>query len=178
MSSALTDPILDFYRGAALANGLQLVDVWQWPDAQLEDAHHFIQWLFPLDTPSAVNPDAPLVTESTIRAFAWDDMLRDRMQVSLQVMLRFYGLERLLLPNKKPVIIRARHFDERRGVWLWPNNHNHLRLTRIMRSLRLLGQPRDAEALCVCLEDISRVEGRDVITPETLEHWRDAAGRL
>ena len=171
------DPILEFYRGSALAKGLRLVDVWQWSNDQLEDAHDYIQWLFPLDTPSSATVDAPLVNDGTIRAFEWDDMLRDRMQVSLQVMLRFYGLERLVMPNKKLVIIRATTFDDRRVVWLLPNNHNHLRLTRIIRSLRILGQTKDAAALYACLKDISLVEGRDVIAPETLEHWRRASGR-
>jgi len=171
------DPILDFYRGAPLPNGVCLVDVWDWSFDQLEDAHDYIQWVFPLDRPSAVNPGAPLVTEETARAFAWDDVLRDRLQRSLATMLKFYGLERLVLPDDKLVVIRAVTFSERRGVWIWPNNHNHLRLTRIIRSLRLLGLKKDAVALAHCLDDIARVEGRDIISEDTSEHWRRAARR-
>jgi hypothetical protein len=59
-------------------------------------------------------------------------------------------------------------------VWIRPHNHNHLRLTRIIRSLKLLGLPKDAHALMLCLEDIHRVEGRDIISEETLKHWRQA----
>lgn len=168
------DAILEFFRGAPLANGLRLVDMWDWSFDQLEDAHDYIQWMFPLDTPSSVNPDAPLVTEETARAFAWDDVLKDRLHKSLAVMLKFYGLERLVLPDGKLAVIRAATFPERRGVWIWPHNHNHLRLTRIIRSLTLLGLPTDAHALMLCLEDIYRVEGRDIISDETLEHWRQA----
>lgn len=171
------DAILDFYRGASLPNGLRLVDVWEWSFDQLEDAHDYIQWVFPLDTESSANPDAPLVTEETKRAFSWDDVLRDRLQNSLAVMLRFYGLERLVLPDQKVVIIRAVTFAERRGVWIWPNNHNHLRLTRILRSLRLLGLKKDALALAHVLDDICRVEGRDIISDATAEHWRQAVRR-
>lgn len=169
------DPILAFYKGDAAPHGLRLVDVWDWTFDQLEDAHDYIQWVFPLDTPSAANPSAPLLTEETARAFSWDDVLRDRLERSLAVMLRFYGLERLTLPKEKVMIIRAVTFPERRGVWLWPNNHNHLRLTRIIRSLRLLGMKKDAAALAHCLDDIARTEGRDVITEDTLTHWRRAA---
>jgi len=171
------DAILEFYRGAPLASGLSLVDIWDWSFDQLEDAHDYIQWIFPLDTPSSANPAAPLLSEETARAFEWDDVLRDRLQNSLAVMLRFYGLERLVMPDKTVTVIRALTFSERRGVWLWPNNHNHLRLTRIIRSLRLLGQKKDAYALAHCLDDIYRVEGRDVISEETAEHWRQAARR-
>lgn len=171
------DAILKFYKGEPLPNGVRLVDVWGWSFDQLEDAHDYIQWVFPLDTPSSANPDAPLLTEETIRAFSWDEVLRDRLQKSLAVMLRFYGLERLALPGDKLVVIRAVTFPERRGVWIWPNNHNHLRLTRIIRSMRLLGQKKDAYALAQCLDDICRTEGRDIISEETAEHWRQAARR-
>ncbi len=171
------DAILDFYHGEPLANGRRLADIWDWSFDQLEDAHDYIQWMFPTDTPSPANPDAPLLSEEAARAFAWDDVLRDRVQRSLAVMLRFYGLERLVLPDDKLVVIRAVTFSDRRGVWLWPNNHNHLRLTRIIRSLRLLGLKKDAQALAKCLDDIARVEGRDSISEETAEHWRRAARR-
>ncbi len=171
------DAILEFYRGASLPSGLRLVDVWGWSFDQLEDAHDYIQWVFPLDTESASDPDAPVLTEETQRAFAWDDVLKDRVQKSLAVMLRFYGLERLVLPDDKLVVIRAITFPDRRGVWIWPNNHNHMRLTRILRSLRLLGLKKDAHALAKCLDDICRVEGRDIISDETAEQWRQAARR-
>ena len=168
------DPILAFYKGEPTPQGLRLADVWEWDFDQLEDAHDYIQWVFPLDTPSAANPQAPLVTEETARAFEWDDVLRDRVERSLTVLLRFYGLERLVLPKKKIMIIRAVTFPERRGVWLWPNNHNHLRLTRMLRSLRLLGARKDAAALGKILDDIARTEGRDVISEDTIMHWRRA----
>ncbi len=171
------DAILEFYRGERVPNGLRLVDIWGWSFDQLEDAHEYIQWMFPLDTPSSANPDAPLLCDDTARAFAWDDVLRDRLQQSFAVMLRFYGLERLVLPDDKLIVIRALTFSERRGVWLWPHNHNHLRLTRIIRSLRLLGLKKDAAALAQCLDDIHRVEGRDIISEDTAEHWRQAARR-
>ena len=45
-------------------------------------------------------------------------------------------------------------------------------LSRILRSLRLLGHERDARALFACLDDIARTDGRDVVTFETREHWR------
>lgn len=173
----MTDTILDFYRGEPLPNGRRLVDIWDWNFDQLEDAHDYIQWMFPLDTPSEANPGAPFITEEASRAFEWDDVLRDRLQKSLAVMLRFYGLERLVLPDDKVMIIRAVSFADRRGIWLWPNNHNHLRLTRIIRSLRLLGLKKDAQALAACLDDIARVEGRDIISDDTTQHWRRAARR-
>jgi len=170
------DAIVEFYRGAPLPNGRCLVDIWDWSFDQLENAHDYIQWIFPLDTPSAVNPGAPLLTEETARAFAWDDVLRDRLHKSLAVMLRFYGLERLAFPDGTLIVLRAANFQARRAVWISPRNHNHLRLTRIIRSLARLGLPDDARALALALKDIGRVEGRDIISEDTRDHWRRAGG--
>jgi hypothetical protein len=171
------DAIVEFYRGAPTPRGVRLVDIWDWSLDQLEDAHDYIQWLFPLDTPSSANPDAPLATEETARAFKWDEVLKDRLQMAYALMLRFYGLELLAFPDGTLKVIRAKDFQERRGVWIWPNSHNHLRLSRILKSLRLLGLKKEAQALFKVLEDVYRVEGRDIITVETYEHWRAAAGR-
>jgi Opioid growth factor receptor (OGFr) conserved region len=49
-------------------------------------------------------------------------------------------------PDDADRIVKAAAFPERSG-WLSPGNHNHLRLTRILRSLRLLGELRAAQAL-------------------------------
>jgi hypothetical protein len=172
--------VVDFYRGAALPNGTRLVDLWAWSDEALEASHDYIQWMFPLDMPSRANPSAPTLTEDDRRMFVWDDVLRDRLQISLGVMLRFFGLERVVVPpaegnrEGKVVILRARDFDRRRAVWLWPDHHNHRRLSRILRSLTILGHERDARALFACLDDIARTDGRDVVTFETREHWRRA----
>jgi hypothetical protein len=42
-------------------------------------------------------------------------------------------------------------FLERSRNWLRPGNHNHLRLTRIMQSLWILGLRAEAKALQRCL---------------------------
>lgn len=176
----MTPALIDFYRGAPLPDGTRLVDIWEWSDDVLEARHDYIQWMFPLDTPSQANPSAPTLTEDDRRTFIWDDMLRDRVQMSLGVMLRFFGLERVVVPpaeghrDSKVVVLRGHDFERRRAVWLWPDHHNHRRLSRILRSLTILGHERDARALFACLDDIARTEGRDAVTFETREHWRRA----
>jgi Opioid growth factor receptor (OGFr) conserved region len=58
------------------------------------------------------------------------------------------------------------------------SNHNHLRITRILKSLRLLGLEAEATAFFVCLADIYHVEsGKDApgISDETLTFWKAAA---
>jgi hypothetical protein len=59
--------------------------------------------------------------------------------------------------------------------WLHAGNHNHLRLTRILTSLRLLGLDDQSRALFLCLEQIAGGHPH-AISATTLDYWRRAAG--
>jgi len=138
----------------------------------LERNHDYIQWLFPLPEPSSANPDAPLLSASDVREFAGSEELRSNLVRSLIVMLRFYGLELVQSPAG-PVIHRSDTFHLRSKEWLTPFNHNFLRLTRILRSLTLLGCKEYADALFRCLEEIYR-ENPAIIGEDTFRYWKTA----
>jgi hypothetical protein len=62
--------------------------------------------------------------------------------------------------------------------WLHAGNHNHLRLTRMLRSLRVLGLEREAATLWDALRVLyerERAAGRRTITAETFAFWERAA---
>ncbi len=165
------DPLVRFYRAVAPDNrGRYLDDILAWDDAQLEETHDYIQWLFPITT-IGVNPEAPPANDVTIEAFRNDASLRAALRRSLERMLAFYGLQR-----SDDAIVRARDFESHRQ-WLTAGNHNHLRLTRILKSLRLLGLDADARALHGCLvqiADTERLAGRRSVSSDTLRFWNDA----
>ena len=128
--------ILSFYGGAGEDHaGRRWDDILRWPDERLEQVHDFIQWLFPLPEPSPVNPLAPVLDRETIAAFAARPELRANLRASLERMLRFYGLDL----RDGPTVTRTANFAARARNWLTPNNHNHLRITRILRCCWLLG---------------------------------------
>ena len=165
------DPIVAFYSGGPDGSGRTLGGILAWDDERLEAVHDYIQWVFPTSQPSGVNPLAPLVTAGTVRAFADEAVLRDRLRQSLDRMLIFYGLAR----NGDRVAIDALRFPVRSRVWLHPGNHNHLRLTRIMESLATLGLRADALALQRCLlEDIVTGRGVGAVSPPTAAFWKHA----
>ena len=58
--------------------------------------------------------------------------------------------------------------------WLTPNNHNFLRLTRIMKSITLLGLKPLAHALLDCLEARYAGEAGITIGARTMQYWRAA----
>jgi hypothetical protein len=165
------DPIVAFYKEVAPDNrGRYLTDILAFGDDALEYTHDYIQWLFPITT-VGVNPFAPPAGTATIDAFAQDDSLRVTLRRSLDRMLSFYGLVR-----DGDEIVPAEDFYAHRQ-WLTAGNHNHLRLTRILKSLRLLGLETDARALHGCLTQIAgneRAAGRRSISSDTLRFWDDA----
>jgi hypothetical protein len=167
------DAVVAFYQGERDSAGRTLADVVSWNDDRLEAVHDYIQWLFPTRQASGVNPDAPLVTDGTVAAFAADPELRDRLRSALERMLVFYGLRR----KGSRIVIDAGAFAMRSRVWLRPNNHNHLRLTRIMQSLAALGLRDDAVALQRCLiEDVSGGPAGDNVSKRTVAFWKEVIG--
>ena len=169
-------PLVAFYRdGAPDDENRTLAQILGWDDRRLEAIHDYIQWLFPLPERSGANPSAPTLDEATIQAFRSTPVMRDRLRQAFLRMLRFYGLA--WIPDSSdgtgPGIHRAANFGIRSGEWLSPMNHNHLRLTRILRSLRLLGLEEEAAALFRELDAIHQeYPGR--ITARTFDYWKDA----
>lgn len=164
--------LLRFYRRRGSDDrGRTLEAIRAFRTERLEGTHDFIQWLFPLPEPSGANPAAPRLSHDDVAAFAADAALRDELRASLDVMLRFYGLERSGGPEA-PRVERGANWRERSGEWLL-RPHNFLRITRILRSLALLGCAPEASAFLRCLEGICRDPAAG-IGERTLAYWRGA----
>lgn len=110
-------PVVDFYRGSSVET------VWADTDDRLERRHDYIQWLFPLPEPSRFSVTAPILTQADVAVFRGDVTLQDRVRRSLARMTLFFSRTR---------------------AWRRPHDHNHLRITRIIRCLTLLGMAPDA----------------------------------
>lgn len=163
--------ILNFYQGGRDDGGRTLSEILAWPDSELEAVHDFVQWLFPLPEQSGANPSAPVLDAATIQAFRESPELQSRLRQSFLRMVRFYGLD-----WEQDELRQAANFAAQASNWLNPGNHNHLRLTRMLRSLRLLGLDIESQALFHALTMIYRSHsGR--ITPRTYQFWVDAASR-
>lgn len=165
--------LLRFYRGEGRDHrGRRLADILAFDGARLESTHDFIQWLFPLPEPSGANAQAPLLSAADRAAFAADPALRAALRRSLDTMLAFYGLERRGLSGEVAVL-RGPRFGERSSEWL-DRPHNFLRISRMLRSLSLLGCGPEARAMLACLEGVFR-DHAAAIGEETLGYWRRAA---
>ena len=99
------------YRGRILAMLLQQTD------HQAETNHDYIQWMFPLDEPSRSVSGAPVLTELEIDEIRQSSLAQANLAKSARWFLGFL---------------------ERNDHWITKYNHNHLRITRVIKSLRLL----------------------------------------
>lgn len=134
------------------AAGRTLFDVLAMDNAALEQTHDFIQWLFPLREPSRAAPDAPVLSDAEVEAIRDSSMAQIALVAATDRMEAFY---------------RMTH------DWLMPNDHNHLRITRIIRSLRLLVGDDQADAFKAVI--LSMVEAtRAPVSARSRGYWQTA----
>jgi len=143
-------PLLQFYQGFGQdSEERSLKEIQQWDFNQLEYVHNYIQWLFPLTDRSHYNLDAPLLKLDDMQSFQSSPKLRQEVLYNLELMLNFYGFIRY-----SDKIVAANNFDQRIQQWLSFGNHNFLRITRILKSLKLLGLEHEATLFFNALDSI------------------------
>lgn len=176
----------EFLTGAEKnSHNKYLKDIWGYTDQRLELDHAYIQWIFPLDTPSDHNSLAPVISKSDIDNLASEKLklIQDNMIHSLSIMLHFYGFC-FLKPGEGKLIGRHEYkFSKNKQNWCVMHNHNHLRITRILKSLRLFGLEQYAVAFYQALIRAEEEEKREhanelgwLVNPTTLRFWAEAVG--
>ncbi|MDI1487459.1 MAG: hypothetical protein OHK93_006729 [Ramalina farinacea] len=150
-----------------------------WPDPSLERSHTYIQTLFPLPEPSPVNPSAPVITRAVFLAFRTRPELRAQLLLALVRMLQFYGFDANISSEEAVHITRSPNFAQKARKWglLTRFSHNHLRITRIIRSLRVLGCEQAARAFYEALVEVGEAKYPGVIGERSLGFWRRAVER-
>ncbi len=116
-------------------------------DEELERRHDWVQWAFPINTMSRFNPEAPLVTERDMRS-----MTKAQLNVYRDLVTRYVQF-----------LSASKH-------WRSPGDHNHLRITRLIISLRLAGMHDRAGEIYRIACDYGHP------TPTSRRFWDDAMG--
>jgi hypothetical protein len=180
---SVSAPIIQFYDPNLQGKDFKsrtLSEILSWDDAKLESCHNYIQTLFPLPEPSPFNSSAPVIDREVFKAFRSRPELRAQLRKSLERMLHFYGFN--ITPhgaNMEEVRVAppVLTFDDR--PWLGKFNHNHLRITRILRCLRVLGLSKEASLFFTILKNVGHCTkgGKHLIGEESMQYWRRAAKR-
>src|SRR3954447_97552 len=156
------DRLTRFFAGGADDDGRSFDEILGWDDARLEMVHDYIQWIFPLPERSGAHPWAPVLDAESIAAIRDNAEMQGRLRSAFLRMLAFYGFA-----LDGDAVVEGLRFATASRNWLHAGNHNHLRLTRMLRSLRVLGLERKAAALWGALRVLYEREtaaGRRTIT--------------
>lgn len=104
--------------------GRLLCMLWKQTDDDAENNHDYIQWMFPLDEPSQAVNGAPVLNDFDIDEIRKNQLAIEYLEKSASWFLGFL---------------------ERNDHWITNYDHNHLRITRAIKSLRLLAGDQAAD---------------------------------
>ncbi|KAI8932615.1 hypothetical protein NX059_010114 [Plenodomus lindquistii] len=199
-----------------------LEELLSWNDTQLERSHNYIQMLFPLPEGSPYNWSAPVVTREVFDAFRSRSELRDRMRVSFERMLDFYGFT---VSRESAAVLDSQQGDSEKGAgakdvatqsmsvasadststspedddtsgpsaanytivrgpkwrnhstnWCVRFDHNHLRITRMLRCLRVMGLQTECDAFFKALQQVV-TDPAIPISDRSMMYWTHAVQR-
>ena len=137
-------------------NGRHIANFVAANDDELENTHELFQWVFPLQEPSKATPNSPILSKEDL------DIIHGNREINREVTISLnHACNRYL------------RFLESRRSWLTHHDHNHLRITRIIKSLRLIMGDRWAERFKMQALEIA---GKDIsdVGEIAKQHWSDA----
>jgi len=143
--------LVDFLNGTGPDHqGRYLRDIWDFDDKAIEQTHDFIQWMFPLTEKSMSVPGVPTLSPDDIAAIRTSEIARANLEKSAEWYLGFL---------------------RRNDHWIRSYDHNHLRITRAIKSLRLLVSKETAEAFLNSVFDITG-DRVDVVSQDAIGFWK------
>jgi hypothetical protein len=161
----IMNEVVEFYRGSnPNKNGDYLKDIMRFTDGQLEMDHDWVQWVFPSNEPSMMNCDAPTLTRIEAVIFQADPALQEKVKRSLTRFLAFLEFE--IIEDAESLTIKPTAELPR---WLRSFNHNMLRITRVLKCLRLVGLTQYANVLYDALRAY-----KNKVSANTWEFWTHA----
>lgn len=162
INSNLNETEIKFLEGRGRDNkGRYIGEMLKWGEFWLELKHDYIQRVFPLNEPSLADPDAPVLSEADVEYLRNSEPAKVNIRQMYQKMLEFYKLDD---NNYKNWGIHR--------YWNTANNHNHLRITRMLKCFRLLGMKDEHEDLSMRLRYLLENERSSLnISPETYDIW-------
>lgn len=148
-----TSILCDFLEGIGIDHkGRRLDNVLSFDDIKAEQTHDFIQWLFPLDEVSRAVSGAPVLRQSDIQLIHTNSDAQANIRRSASWFLGFL---------------------ERSNHWRTKYNHNHLRITRVVKSLRLLTDDKEADEFKASVFDLLG-DDLHLIDDKAVEFWEGA----
>ena len=146
----LMDRLIAFWTGVETnQSGHRLRAILDANDDWLEYNHDWVQWLFPLPEPSLAVPESPVLTPLTVAC------IRNNVEIKA-----LYW----------EAVGRVSSFYSNTDVWLRYTDHNHKRITRILRSMKLVLGWADAMLFYEHIKSLTELAGNPV-SPHNTSFW-------
>ena len=145
--------LVDFLSGTGPDHqGRYLRDIWDFDDKAIEQTHDFIQWMFPLTEKSMSVLGVPTLSTADIEAIRTSEVARANLEQSAHWYCGFL---------------------RRNDHWIKSYDHNHLRITRVIKALDLLLSQR---AALTFLNSVLEVAGDRVnsVSQDAIRFWKAA----
>lgn len=161
-----TDAVAFYCQGESDSRGRTWEDLLAMSDRELESHHDIIQWMFPLHETSRFNPHCPIVDADSAGRIRDNPVAIERLRQMLIRFSRFLGFQHA----EDGQFVRDPGLTSNRSNWQSPGNHNLLRITRVIRSLRLFGLEQESLAFFRAVHD-SAIESH-CVGNQTLRYWQ------
>lgn len=121
-------PIIQFYvNGKSDPMGRTYASMMYFTEERMEECHDWVQWMFPTAESSAFASVYPVLTAEDVAKLQASPVARLRLIAAVDKFKDFMGIGNV--PD-----------ESKWKNWCTPGNHNLLRVTRIIRALRLFGE--------------------------------------
>lgn len=169
----------DFFTNGGLntlaPRPVDLLEVLRYSDATIENDSSFFQCLFPVDSIPGYNPPLPPIPADFEHAVASTPGFALSLTLGVRRVMRFWGFQfRGKSSTGRPLWRLAPDFVVANHGWTQRVDHNHQRVTHVIRSLRLIGAPRTARSVYRCMTRAIRERGFPV-REQTRRLWRRQA---
>ena len=131
-----------------------LKDIWNFSDEDIEYTHDFIQLLFPLNEKSSAISNG---------------IYLDSNEAILRIKANKLATENIVKSSKWFLSFLARN-----SHWKRKHDHNYLRITRIIKSLRLLVSDQEANKFYESFMQLVDENLKSKINLTTLTYWQNA----
>ena len=131
-----------------------LNDIWNFSDEDIEYTHDFIQLLFPLNEKSSAISNG---------------IYLDSNEAILRIKANKLATENIVKSSKWFLLFLARN-----SHWKRKHDHNYLRITRIIKSLRLLVSDQEANKFYESFMQLVDENLKSKINLTTLTYWQNA----
>ena len=151
------DYILGFLNGTSEDyKGRKYKETIQWSDEELEYCHDQVQHVFPLHEESHMAKNFPVLSKEIVEEAKKNEAILNNIKAGAKRFERFFGIGAFKDPRK---IFK----------WAHQGNHNLLRITRIIRCLRLFGLEDEAREF---YDDAIEVAHNSNVSLITLSYWK------